>query len=225
MSTRSRAVSLSDKSPRSLELSALASEAGYCVRDSLATEQIFCDPNLTRWSEKSAALKSMMPRIGGSHLILVHTITFTTAELAAVFPFPQRVVGFGFLGKLRESTVVELAPGPETHPDLLEEAADFFRSLGKETEIVTDSVGLVGPRILSCLVNEAFCALEEQICAETELELAMRLGTNYPKGLIEWGKSLGYGDIVLVLEALAGIYGDAYLPNPLLRRYSLDKNI
>lgn len=225
MTTGPKLLSVPDKGPRSLEIASLATEAGYRVVDILTGEYIFCDPTLSSVAEKTSALRAIMPKIGGANLILIHTITFTTTEIAQVFPHPQRVVGFGYLGKLGDSTVIELAQGSETHSDALQEATDFFGRLGRQTEVVSDSVGLVGPRVLACLVNEAFSALESQICSETDLELAMRLGTNYPKGLIEWGKSLGYGDIVRVLEALSAVYGDAYLPNPLLRHYSLDRNI
>ena len=43
-------------------------------------------------------------------------------------------------------------------------------------------------RILVMLINEAVDALYLGIASEFDIEIAMKKGVNYPKGLIEWGK-------------------------------------
>lgn len=69
------------------------------------------------------------------------------------------------------------------------------------------------------MVNEAAGVLSEGTAAAKDIDLAMKLGTNYPMGPMEWGDSIG---LDLVLEVMKGLYNewgeDRYRPSPLLRR-------
>ena len=42
--------------------------------------------------------------------------------------------------------------------------------------------GLTFPRILSLIINEAARSLEEGVASAEEIDIAMRLGVNYPQG-------------------------------------------
>jgi len=51
------------------------------------------------------------------------------------------------------------------------------------------------------------------------IAIAMRLGTNYPLGLLAWGDRWGPATIVGILDAMQAWYGeDRYRPSALLRR-------
>jgi 3-hydroxybutyryl-CoA dehydrogenase len=63
-------------------------------------------------------------------------------------------------------------------------------------------------RIISMLINEAADTVWMQICNTEDVELAMKLGVNYPKGLLEWGKELGYQNIIQCLDDLHHTYGE-----------------
>lgn len=63
-------------------------------------------------------------------------------------------------------------------------------------------------RIISMLINEAADTVWMQICNIEDVELAMKLGVNYPKGLLEWGKELGYQNIIQCLDDLHHTYGE-----------------
>lgn len=74
-------------------------------------------------------------------------------------------------------------------------------------------------RILSMLINEAVEAKRLGIASDEDLELAMQKGVNYPKGLLQWGKEIGYDLASEVLENLYDEYQeDRYRQSPLLRR-------
>lgn len=74
-------------------------------------------------------------------------------------------------------------------------------------------------RIISMLVNEAADTVNQQICSAEDVELAMTLGVNYPKGLLEWGNELGYAQIVEQLDKLYGIYHEErYRVSPYLKK-------
>jgi 3-hydroxybutyryl-CoA dehydrogenase len=74
-------------------------------------------------------------------------------------------------------------------------------------------------RILVMLINEAVDAVYWRVASPRDLELAMTKGVNYPRGLLEWGASLGYGYVLDRLEHLRAEYSEErYRPSPLLRR-------
>jgi 3-hydroxybutyryl-CoA dehydrogenase len=75
------------------------------------------------------------------------------------------------------------------------------------------------PRLVCALVNEAAFAAGEGVADAETIDRAMQLGTNYPLGPLAWGKQIGYGRVLAVLEHLQAEYGEErYRPAPLLRR-------
>ena len=80
----------------------------------------------------------------------------------------------------------------------------------------------VALRVISCIVNEAFLAVSEDVAAPEDIDRAMKLGANYPKGPFEWAEEIGPDRIVRTLDALRVTHGDAYLAAPLLRRRAQD---
>jgi hypothetical protein len=84
---------------------------------------------------------------------------------------------------------------------------------------VPDQLGLVFPRILAMLVNEACFALLEGVASEADIDRALSLGANYPQGPLAWGRQVGYGRILALLDALRHELGEErYRAAPLLRR-------
>lgn len=81
---------------------------------------------------------------------------------------------------------------------------ELLTLLQRKPIFVQDSPGLISPRILACLINEAGLALNDGICSEEDLDTAMQLGTGYPMGLLEWRSKIGDGEIESVLKALGG---------------------
>ncbi|WP_241773449.1 3-hydroxyacyl-CoA dehydrogenase NAD-binding domain-containing protein [Chryseobacterium sp. Leaf394] len=74
-------------------------------------------------------------------------------------------------------------------------------------------------RIISMLINEAVEAKRLGIANDEDLELAMQKGVNYPKGLLAWGKEIGYEKISETLQNLYGEYQEErYRQSPLLRK-------
>ena len=74
-------------------------------------------------------------------------------------------------------------------------------------------------RIISMLINEAVEAKRLKIASDEDLELAMQKGVNYPKGLLNWGKEIGYQKISQTLKNLYEEYQEErYRQSPLLRK-------
>ncbi|HQW11159.1 MAG TPA: 3-hydroxyacyl-CoA dehydrogenase NAD-binding domain-containing protein [Saprospiraceae bacterium] len=69
-------------------------------------------------------------------------------------------------------------------------------------------------RIISMLVNEAVDAVYLGVCSESDADLAMQLGANYPKGLIAWGREIGFARIQAnILRLREAYHEDRYRPS------------
>jgi 3-hydroxybutyryl-CoA dehydrogenase len=127
-------------------------------------------------------------------------------------------VGFHLLPPLEEAALVELTAGEFTPQDSRDAAERFFGSLGLHCEWVGDAPGLVLGRIVCQLVNEAAFALQRGVGSAEDIDTAMRLGFNYPRGPLEWGDAIGLDHVLAVLDALREELGEErYRAAPMLR--------
>jgi 3-hydroxybutyryl-CoA dehydrogenase len=150
-------------------------------------------------------------------------IPLGAASLAAQAGDDPAAVGFFALHPLADAPLVELTRAERTRDDAATAAEAFFRERGKHTEWVGDAPGLVLGRIVCQLVNEATVALQKGIGTAEDLDTAMRLGFNYPRGPIEWGRAIGLDRVLAVLDALRRELGEErYRAAPLLRRMAAE---
>lgn len=74
--------------------------------------------------------------------------------------------------------------------------------LETEYEIVEDRVGMVTPRIICMIINEAYYTVQEGTTEREDIDLGMKLGTNYPHGPFEWCAKIGIENVYELLEAV-----------------------
>jgi 3-hydroxybutyryl-CoA dehydrogenase len=92
--------------------------------------------------------------------------------------------------------------------------SEWNRWLPEGSELEGQIVG----RVVSALINEAYYALGEGVASATDIDAAMQLGTNYPKGLIAWSQEIGLSVVLETLLTLEDWFRDGrYAPAPLLR--------
>ena len=96
-------------------------------------------------------------------------------------------------------------------------AAKVFESLGWNFIFVKDEPGLVAARVICMIINEAFFALQEEVSTVNEIDLAMKLGTNYPYGPFEWQNKIGLQNIYQLLKNLS-VKDRRYAASPLLEK-------
>ena len=151
--------------------------------------------------------------------ILSSSVTVSASEQSTWIDQRHRLVGFGALPTFSRQPLVEVAPTVFSPAETVDVVRKFFLSLGKQCEFVQDRVGLVLPRILCQLVNEACFALQEDVAAPQDLDTAMKLGVNHPYGPIEWADRIGFKHVYAVLEALENdLRDDRYRIAPLLKQ-------
>jgi len=83
------------------------------------------------------------------------------------------------------------------------EAEKVLSLLNRKTEWVPDVKGFISARVVSMIINEAYFALEENVSTKGEIDIAMKLGTNYPYGPFEWSKKIGLKNIAGLLSDLS----------------------
>jgi 3-hydroxybutyryl-CoA dehydrogenase len=72
-------------------------------------------------------------------------------------------------------------------------------------------------------VNEAVDLVHRGEASAPDVDTAMRLGVNYPRGPIEWGRIIGYDVVAEQLAALDRAFpGGRYRPSAALTDGSLD---
>jgi 3-hydroxybutyryl-CoA dehydrogenase len=103
---------------------------------------------------------------------------------------------------------------------LQKKTEQLFLTLGKKTEWVPDIPGFITARVVASIVNEAFFALEEKISTRGEIDVAMKLGTNYPYGPFEWSNKIGLLPIYSLLSVLSREQ-TRYQPCSLLKQAAL----
>lgn len=204
------------------EYTALASSKGYkCISTPSKTTTLALELTNISIEEKQKNLCRLDKSLAKKIAILSSSVTVTATEQNTWIKHPERLVGLGALPTLLQGSLLEFAPSSATTDAVKAAAQMFAESLGKETSFVQDSVGLVLPRILCSLINEACFALGEGVADGTDIDTAMKLGTNYPDGPVDWGMQIGWQQVHAVVAALHRNFGDdRYRAAPVLRKAS-----
>ena len=133
-------------------------------------------------------LKSFLPKP-----VFVNSVNKTILEIG--FPF-IRINGWpGFLK--RSAAEVSCNDSNKIQTEKI------LGLLNKRAEWVPDIKGFISSRVVSMIINEAYFALEENVSTKDEIDIAMKLGTNYPYGPFEWGTKIGLTNIASLLTELS----------------------
>ncbi|WP_227935174.1 3-hydroxyacyl-CoA dehydrogenase family protein [Alkalihalobacillus deserti] len=169
--------------------------------------------------QKKSNLQGIESRVSAHTLMLTTTLHVTATEAASWLSQPERLIGFGTFSNFNNGALIEVAAPLQADPEYLQVATNTFQVIGQETEIVEDEVGLVFPRILSLIINEAAFALTEGTAAVDAIDTAMKKGTNYPLGPLEWAEKIGIDDVYSVLLGLYKQFGEErYRPAPMIKK-------
>jgi len=151
--------------------------------------------------------------------ILTSSITVTATEQSGWITGKHRLVGIAALPSFIDKPLVEVAPTIYTPKETLDVVARFFRTINKEIEIVQDRAGMVMPRILCQVINEAAFAVTEDVAAPDDIDKALTLGMNFPLGPIKWAEQIGLDQVYAVLTAIhTDLQEERYRIAPILKQ-------
>lgn len=175
--------------------------------------------DLVQKKENLVAIDRALPPTAA---IVSSSVNVSVAEQSRWITLKHRLVGVAALPTFTANTAVEIAPSVYTIESTIDVTRKFFASLKKDTIIVEDRVGLVLPRILCQIINEAMFAVQQEVAPPGDIDTAMKLGTNYPLGPIEWGEKIGFRQVQASLQALFTDMGEErYRACPLLKQIAV----
>jgi 3-hydroxybutyryl-CoA dehydrogenase len=97
---------------------------------------------------------------------------------------------------------------------------EIIRGLATSAETYEDFPGFIVNRILLPMINEAIYTLYEGVGGVTDIDTAMKLGTNQPMGPLELADLIGLDTCLAIMEVMHRVFGDdKYRPCPLLKKY------
>ncbi len=154
--------------------------------------------------------------------IISSSVTETILSQSKHSKHKHRFVGIAAFPTLLSNSLVELSPSIHTSKEIADEVKTLFDSIKKETAMVQDGVGMVMPRILCQIINEALFTVQNDVATPKEIDEAMKHGTNYPHGPISWGEMIGFANVVAVLDALYhSHHEERYKVAPVLRQMAI----
>lgn len=164
-------------------------------------------------ADRSDIIRRMDARLAPECVIFVDAYATDLVALVRRLNHPERIVGYGILGSPTRQRCVEIVDLETTGDDALALAQELFESIGKKAVLVENAPGLFLGRTVGSIVNEAIYAVDENVATPEDVDLAMRLGTNYPLGPIEWGREIGGARLSRILKRLAEAEDPAFAPH------------
>ncbi len=108
---------------------------------------------------------------------------------------------------------------PLTDPVFRDAAHGLLASDGVAVTVCRDSPGFIAQRIVAMIVNIGCSIAQSRTASPADVDKAVTLGLNYPKGPFAFADALGVSKIYAILVAMQRIYGDPrYRPNIWLTR-------
>ena len=150
---------------------------------------VYLDLDFANEPRRIDALSRLLPA-----LVIVNAVVSTIGEIGQPF---VRINGWPGWPATKVHELV--APDESTAARI----AALYGRLGQGFKLVPDTPGMISPRILATIINEAWYTWQEKVSTKEEIDIAMRLGTNYPLGPFEWGERIGLGCISSLLWSLS----------------------
>ncbi len=145
--------------------------------------------------------------------VIINSVINTLAELN----LPSNIYRInGWAGFLNRSVwEISGAAGEAIEP--------IFKEIDIKINFVKDEPGFISARVIAMIINEAYFALEDNVSSKAEIDIAMKLGTNYPFGPFEWALQIGTGKILALLQKLY-LTDSRYKPSQLLIKEASEQN-
>ena len=173
------------------------------INDSCKIEWVNSSKEFSLYTDADAVIDLLFEQNGydASHFIdllqrpvFVNSMQKTVAEIG--LPVIRINAWPGFLKR----NIAEVSNNDEINNNKAEEILSL---LNRKADWVPDVKGFISSRVVSMIINEAYFALEENVSTKEEIDIAMKLGTNYPYGPFEWSKKIGVKNIAALLTELS----------------------
>ena len=168
--------------------------------------------------EKKKALFSRLTEICREDCIFASdTSSLSITELAV--GIKQPVIGMHFFNPATVMKLVEVSPGLNTPPEIVQVITGIAADVDKTPVVVKENAGFLVNRMLIPMINEAIGLYAEGVSSVEGIDTAMKLGANHPMGPLALGEMIGLDVCLAIMEVIHAESGDnKYRPHPLLRK-------
>lgn len=126
---------------------------------------------------------------------------FVNAVITTTSLLPANCIRINAWNSFLERNLLEMAVGKNNR--FATQAEHLIEALGWKYQWVPDVPGFIAARVIAMIINEAYFGLDDGISSKQEMDIAMKLGTNYPFGPFEWSETIGLGRIHALLSKLS----------------------
>lgn len=123
---------------------------------------------------KQIAFKSMEAIVEPNTILASNTSSLSISAMGAQLKRPERIVGVHFFNPAPLMRLVEIIPGLQTDPAVVDQAKQLIDSWGKTTVIAKDTPGFIVNRVARPYYGEALRIYDEGIADEATIDWAMR---------------------------------------------------
>ena len=139
-------------------------------------------------NERTKKLKQLLPKP-----VLVNAVPYTTKTIG------QDFIRINAWPTFLQRDILEIALPASVSE---EKISPILNALNWQFTLVPDIVGMITPRVVSMIINEAYYTLGSGVSTREEIDIAMKLGTNYPLGPFEWAEKIGLHRLFELLKEM-----------------------
>jgi 3-hydroxybutyryl-CoA dehydrogenase len=152
-------------------------------------------------------------------ILASNTSTLSISKIASATQHPERVIGTHYFSPVPLMRLVEIIKGEKTSDAITEKTKVLCEKFGKTPIVVKDVPGFIVNRFLCLLYNEAANMVQNGIAETKDIDAALKLGCNWPMGVIEIMDMAGVDVTYNAMKAMYEMTGEErYNPSPLLKK-------
>jgi 3-hydroxybutyryl-CoA dehydrogenase len=168
---------------------------------------------------KTIVLADVAGLVGDDTIIASNTSSIPIAQLAAVVPGPERVLGLHFFSPVPVMRLVEVVVALDTSEATVAAARAFVERLGKTPIETKDRSGFIVNMLLVPYLMAAVRMYEDGFATAEAIDEGMRLGCSHPMGPLQLCDFIGLDVLYSVCDSLYEEFKrPEYAPPPLMKR-------
>lgn len=164
---------------------------------------------------------------GPNTLLATNTSSFSVTAIAANTQHPERVLGLHFFNPPPLMALVEVIQGDRTTAEVIDEATDLMRQMGKTPARAKDIPGFIVNRVARPFYNEALRILGDGDTTVESIDRIMRLAGNFRMGPFELMDLIGHDINFAATESLYRSFFEdpRFRPSPIQHKMVMGGNL
>ncbi|HET6399154.1 MAG TPA: 3-hydroxyacyl-CoA dehydrogenase family protein [Candidatus Thermoplasmatota archaeon] len=172
---------------------------------------------------KKRIFREVAEKVPEHAVLATNTSTLPVTDIASALPPERRgrFLGVHFFNPPTTLPLIEVIPGIETRPDIVEDVVNFLSPMRNHRYplvpvVVKEGPGFLVNRILAPMLNEAFACYEEGVAKPRDIDMAMKFGAGMPMGPLELADMIGLDVLHHAGESIRQQHGGVVPQRPVM---------